>query len=152
MTRCLVLLALVALLSAPASAAAATRASLVDIEDEVMCVTCKIPLNTAQSPQADRQRELIRRLIDRGLHKPQIKAALVAEYGPDVIALPDSDGFGITAYAIPLALLALLIAALALLLPRWRLRAAAGIGDAGAQELSSADARRLHEDLARYER
>ena len=151
MTRCLVLLALVAVLSAPAAASAA-RASLIDIEDEVMCVTCKIPLNIADSPQATRQRELIRRLIERGLDKPQIKAALVDEYGRDVLALPDSDGFGITAYAIPVALLAVLAAALALLLPRWRMRPPAGIGDDSATALSSDDARRLHEDLVRYDR
>ena len=151
MTRRFVLFALIALLLAPASASAA-RASLVDIEDEVMCVTCKIPLNIAESPQATRQRELIRRLIDRGLDKRQIKVALVAEYGKDVLALPEGDGFGITAYAIPIALLAVLIGALALLLPRWRSRAPAGIGDATAKTLSSADADRLDEDLARYDR
>lgn len=147
----MVLLALVAVLSAPAAAAAA-RASLIDIEDEVICVTCKIPLNIADSPQATRQRELIRRLIDRGLDKPQIKAALVDEYGPDVLALPDSDGFGITAYAIPVALLAALAAALALLLPRWRMRQPGGVGDDSATALTSDDARRLHEDLVRYDR
>ncbi|MFP5361556.1 MAG: cytochrome c-type biogenesis protein CcmH [Thermoleophilia bacterium] len=151
MTRALMLVAFVAVLLAPASASAA-RASLVDIEDEVMCVTCKIPLNIAESPQATRQRELIRRLIDRGLDKQQIKAALVAEYGQDVIALPDADGFGITAYAVPIALLAVLAAALALLVPRWRSRSSAGIDDVPAEALSSADAHRLDEELARYDR
>lgn len=151
MTRCFVAWALVAVLLAPAPASAAPP-SLVDIEDEVMCITCKVPLNIAQSPQADRQRELIRRLIGRGLDKQQIKAALVAEYGQDVIALPDSDGFGITAYAIPIALLAVLTAVLGLLLPRWRSRTPVGLGDDLAEALSSVDARRLDEDLARYDR
>jgi len=64
MTRLLALLVLIAVLAAPVRAAA-PRASLVDIEDEVMCVTCKIPLNIAESPQATRERDLIRRLIDR---------------------------------------------------------------------------------------
>lgn len=148
MTR---VLALIAVLAAPALAAA-PRASLVDIEDEVMCVTCKIPLNIAESPQATRERELIRRLIDRGLDKRQIKAALVAEYGNDVLALPDGDGFGVTAYAVPIALLVALIAALALLVPRWRSRAPAGVDDAASETLSSADALRLDEELARYDR
>ncbi|MGH2944493.1 MAG: hypothetical protein ACRDLN_17160, partial [Solirubrobacteraceae bacterium] len=77
--------------------------------------------------------------------------ALVAEYGPNVLALPDEGGFGITAYAIPIALGALVVAALALLAPRWRRRAPAGIAGDGARELSDADATRLDEDLARYE-
>jgi len=138
---------------APAVASAA-RADLIDIEDEVMCVTCKIPLNIAEGPQPNRERELIRRLIEQGQTKEQIKAALVVEYGPQVLALPDDGGFGVTAYAIPLALLALLGGGLALLLPRWRRRAAApaaagGPGEHG--ELSDADATRLDADLARYD-
>jgi cytochrome c-type biogenesis protein CcmH len=141
----------VALLTAPASALAAAKADLVDVEDEVMCVTCKIPLNVAEGPQPDRQREFIRSLIAQGKTKQQIKAALVTEYGPNVLALPDQKGFGITAYAIPLALLALLVTGLALLIPRWRRRAPRAIADEDAALLSDDDARRLDDDLARYE-
>ena len=151
MTRLVVLSALVALGLAPARASAA-GASLVDIEDEVMCVTCKVPLNIAESPQADRQRELIRRLIDRGLDKQQVKAALVAEYGRDVLALPEGKGFGMTAYAMPIGLFAVLTLTLALLLPRWRARAPAAVRDDSIDALSSLDARRLEEDLARHDR
>jgi cytochrome c-type biogenesis protein CcmH len=151
--RSAVLLVLAVALAAPGAAlAAAPRASLVDIEDEVMCVTCKIPLNIAEGPQPDRERELIRDLIAKGRTKAQIKTALVAEYGPNVLALPESDGVGLTAYAVPLALLALLAGGLALLLPRWRRRAAAAPAPEGPAPpaLSSADARRLDDDLARY--
>jgi hypothetical protein len=74
-----------------------------------------------------------------------------------VLALPQDEGFGLTAYAIPLALGAIVVAALALLVPRWRRRPAAGMTTATTSEttaapaISSADARRLDEDLARYE-
>ena len=144
------LLALV--LAAPAPAAA-PKASLVDIEDEVMCTTCNVALNIAESPQANRQRAYIRGLIAQGLDKQQIKAALVREYGEDVLALPDSGGFGITAYAIPFALLALLAGGLALLLPSWRRRSPAGIGatEDAVAPLSDEDARRLEADLVRYD-
>lgn len=138
-----------ALLTAPASAA--PKADLVDVEDEVMCVTCKIPLNVAEGPQPNRQREFIRSLIAQGKTKQQIKAALVTEYGSNVLALPDQKGFGITAYAIPLALLALLVTGLVLLIPRWRRRAPRAVGDEDAALLSDDEARRLDEDLARYE-
>jgi len=154
MTRAapLALLALaLALLTAPAGALAAPKADLVDVEDEVMCVTCKIPLNVAEGPQPNRQREFIRSLIAQGKTKQQIKAALVTEYGPNVLALPDQEGFGITAYAIPLALLALLVTGLVLLIPRWRRRAPRPVGDEDAALLSDDEARRLDEDLARYE-
>lgn len=154
MKRVLLTFALALLLLTPAGARAdAPRASLVDIEDEVMCVTCKIPLNIAEGPQPDRQREFIRGLIAQGRTKEQIKTALAAEYGENVLALPESDGVGLTAYAVPLALLALLLGGLALLIPRWRRRAAAqpsGTDTAPEPELNTAEARRLDEDLARY--
>lgn len=154
MRRSAVLLAGAAALLAttPVTSAAAERPSLPDIEDEVMCVTCNIPLNTAANAQADRQRDLIRTLIAQGRSKQQIKAALVTEYGEDVLALPDSDGFGITAYAIPLALGALLAGGLVVLLPRWRRRTPAGIAADGAPSLSESESSRLDDELERYER
>src|SRR4051794_29608804 len=57
------------------------RASLPDIEDEVMCPTCGVPLALAFSPQAERERQFIRDQIDRGRTKQEIKDALVAEFG-----------------------------------------------------------------------
>jgi cytochrome c-type biogenesis protein CcmH/NrfF len=157
--RGLTLAALAAVLVlAPAGAmAAAPRADLVDIEDEVMCVTCKVPLNIAEGKQPDSERARIRELIAQGKTKEQIKRVLVVEYGEQVLALPDEGGIGITAYAIPPALLAVVLAALALLVPRWRRRPPAGIAGGravsatGATDLSEADARRLDEDLKRYE-
>ena len=150
MRRIALLWALVALAVPAAGLAAAPKSSLPDIEDEVMCTSCNVALNVAESPQADRQRELIRSLIAQGMDKRQIKAKLVSEYGEDVLALPDSSGVGLTAYAIPLGLVALLAAALALGLPRWRRRSPAGIGDNAAPKLSDEETRRLDDDLGRY--
>ena len=48
-------------LAAAAAADAAARASLTDIENDVMCVACHEPLAVAQSPQADAERNYIRR-------------------------------------------------------------------------------------------
>ena len=155
--RALALVALALALLPAAASAAAPRADLVDIEDEVMCVTCKVPLNVAEGTQPDSQREFIRGLVAQGRTKEQIKRALVAEYGPDVLALPEDEGFGLTAYAVPLLLGALVIGGLALLVPRWRRRPAAGMaaggddGESAPTAVSAADARRLDEDLARYE-
>jgi cytochrome c-type biogenesis protein CcmH len=162
MRRALTLGALVLGLLAPAAtaAAAAPKADLVDLEDEVMCVTCKVPLNIAEGSQPDSERNRIRELIAEGKTKAQIKQTLVAELGPQVLALPDSGGVGITAYAVPLALGAIVVAALALLVPRWRRREAMGMtsadgpatGDGAAKsDLSDHDAARLDADLARYD-
>jgi cytochrome c-type biogenesis protein CcmH len=143
--------AVVVLALLPAAALAqkpVPRASLVDIEDEVMCVTCKIPLNIAEGRQPDREREFIRGLIAQGKTKAQIKRALVVEYGDNVLALPAKDGVGLTAYLIPLALFVTLVAGLIVLIPRWRARTPAAAPEA--PSVSTTDAKRLDEDLARY--
>ena len=104
MKRFAALIALIAALgtvvAAPAGGAE-PRASLTDIEDEVMCPICGTPLNLAAAPQAERERAFIRRLIARGQSKEEIKDALVREYGPEVLATPESDGFDLAAWAVP---------------------------------------------------
>jgi cytochrome c-type biogenesis protein CcmH len=134
------------------AAAAAARPSLPTIERQVMCVTCKIPLNVAQSPQADRERAFIQSLIDGGETEAQIKRALVGQYGPTVLALPATHGFDLAAYLVPLAALLALVSVLAVLLPRWRMRAhAASAHGTTPPTLSAADTARLDADLARFD-
>jgi len=146
--------ALIALATPASALAAAPRASFNDIEDEVMCDTCNVPLNIAESARADQQRREIRALIARGLTKEQVKDELKARYGPAVLALPDDEGFSLAVYLVPIAVVAGLVATLVLLLPRWRARrrdAEASGTDTATPELSPADARRLDQDLARYD-
>jgi cytochrome c-type biogenesis protein CcmH len=147
-----VVLALVALLALPALGwTAQPKASFNDIEDEVMCDTCNVPLNIAESPRADQQRREIRALIARGLTKDQIKAKLKARYGPAVLALPDDKGFSLAVYLVPILVVAGLVVLVVLLLPRWRRRPPPESPAAAGPELSAADARRLDQDLERYD-
>jgi cytochrome c-type biogenesis protein CcmH len=148
------LLLLLALTSPTGALAAQPRASFNDVESEVMCDTCNVPLNIAESPRADQERKEIRDLIAQGLTKSQIKATLKARYGPAILALPEDKGFSLAVYLVPIAVVAALLAGAALVAPRWRRRtrlAASTAPAAGAPELSAADARRLDEDLARYD-
>ncbi len=131
---------------------AAPRTTLPIIERQVMCVTCKIPLNVAQSPQADRERAFIQSLIDRGESEAQIKQALVGQYGAAALALPSEHGFSLAAYLVPLAAVLALLVALAVLLPRWRRHARARVGGgAPTSALSAADTARLDADLTRFD-
>ena len=143
-------LLLVLLLAGAGETAAAPRASLPAIERQVMCVTCKIPLNVAESPQADRERAFIQSLIVEGKSEAQIKRALVGQYGPAVLALPSSHGFDLTAYLVPIAALLALLVGLALL-PRWRRGSAAAPAQEPATPLSGSDAARLDADLAHFD-
>jgi cytochrome c-type biogenesis protein CcmH len=149
------LLALLALAVAPAAAfGTQPRASFNDVEDEVMCDTCNVPLNIAESDRADQERAAIRRLIAQGLTKQQILAELKSTYGPGILAKPEDSGFSLAVWWVPVAVVACLVALLATLLPRWRRRGRER-GEEGAQAraptLSAADERRLDEDLARYD-
>lgn len=117
-----------------------------------MCVTCKIPLNVAESAQAGRERALIRRLIAEGRSEAQIKRLLVAEYGPAVLALPSAKGFDLAAYLVPAVVVFTLACLLAVLLPGWRRRAREQRERAGPPHaLSPDDAARLQADLDRFD-
>jgi cytochrome c-type biogenesis protein CcmH len=146
----LALALLLALAPAPAAVAAEPPASLPDIEDEVMCLQCGTALNVSTAPVADRQREFIRRRIDRGQTKEQIKQALVAEFGPAVLAVPEDDGFSIAAWLVPALLVAGGIAGVVLTARRWR--GAGAAGGAPAPSLSADDERRLDAELAAFDR
>ncbi|MEA2215439.1 MAG: cytochrome c-type biosis protein CcmH [Solirubrobacteraceae bacterium] len=147
------LASLIAGAAAPAMAAAVAkpRTSLPQVERQVMCVTCKIPLNVAQSPQADRERAFIQSMIDRGQSEAQVKQSLVGQYGASVLGLPANHGFNAAAYLVPLAAVLALAATLLVLLPRWRRRGRAEDSAPPAPDLSPGDAARLESDLARFD-
>jgi cytochrome c-type biogenesis protein CcmH len=103
----------------------------------------------SNSPVADDERAFIRKLIAQGRTKEQIKAALVAEYGTEILATPEKDGFDLAAYLVP-ALLALLAAGgLAVAARRWRRHPR--VAPAASADLDPDDARRLERDLAAYD-
>src|SRR5687767_3608700 len=116
-----------------------------------MCVECGTALNVSTSPVADREREFIRRRIAEGKTKPEIKAALVEEYGPRVLAVPEGGGFDVAAWLVPglLSLIALVGVGVAAL--RWRGRREEEPAADG-PELDPEDSRRLDADLAAHDR
>lgn len=146
---------LLALAAFPGLAVAATpRASLTDVENDVICVSCHEPLALAQSPQANAERDYIRMLISEGQTKAQIERSLVAQYGVAVLGRPPAHGFNLTVYILPPALVLAGVALLVFTLPRWRARSRAAAGAplaAGAAPLEPGDAHRLDDDLARYD-
>jgi cytochrome c-type biogenesis protein CcmH/NrfF len=153
--RVVVGLVLAAALAIPgiAPASPTPRASLTDIENDVMCVACRTSLAVSESPQAYQEKSFIQRLINRGQTKAQIEHALVTEYGSAVLALPPAHGFNLTVYILPPALVLAGVAVLAVTLPRWRRRTRAqqSGGPASAPRPDPADARRLDDELTRYD-
>jgi cytochrome c-type biogenesis protein CcmH len=151
MIRAAAVVMAIALLLAGASVPAAAQqpqASLPDIEDEVMCTICGTLLAESQSPQADRERALIRQLIAQGNDKDQIKDALVAQYGPRVLATPSGHGFDLLAWLVPGIGILAAIGAIAFMLARQRRRSRPATPG---PDLDSSDLSRLERDMSSYD-
>ena len=126
------------------------RANLPQLEEEVMCPVCGTLLGLSRAPAAERQRAFIRGLIREGRSEDQIKAALVAEYGPQVLALPEDEDTDVFVYLVPLlgligGAILVLIAAIS-----WRRRAERELPEV--EGPSGPEAERLDRDLDRFGR
>ncbi|HEV2772189.1 MAG TPA: cytochrome c-type biogenesis protein CcmH [Thermoleophilaceae bacterium] len=153
----------VAVAPAGALGAACPRTSVAEIENEVMCPVCKTPLGLAQeAPQADRERAFILERVEQCQSKAEIKAALAAEFGDEVLAMPEDEGFDLAAYLVPLLGVVGGLGACALAVVRWRGRRASAPLPPGSSEVSGHPstgdpklepdaAARLERDLDRYD-
>jgi cytochrome c-type biogenesis protein CcmH len=155
MTRALVLgLLLAGILAAPALASE-QHPSLAELEGRIMCPTCKgQTLDESTAPAADAVRRLIVRRIAAGDTRSEIEDRLVAEYGESILAAPPARGFGLLAWVLPIAGLALGALVLGVLARRWsRGRDAPGPDPAanGAGRLDPEVERRIDEELARFD-
>ena len=134
---------------AGSAVAAEPQTTLPDVEDEVMCVQCRTPLNLSTAPVADRERAFIRREIARGKTKEEIKDELVDIFGPTVLAVPEDKGFGLAAYWVPVLVGVLGLIAVVLVARRWR--RPAPFAEA-VPEVRPEDTRRLERELAAHDR
>jgi cytochrome c-type biogenesis protein CcmH len=150
-----VVLVVVATAAIAATPAGAQEGTLPDLEDEVMCIVCGVPLGQApDAPQAERMRAFIVERSEQGLNEDEIKDALVAEFGEAVLATPDTEGFDLAAWLVPG--LAILVAAVAIGFGVWRWRRETpgdSLGPGGSAEppADPEESERLDADLARYD-
>jgi cytochrome c-type biogenesis protein CcmH/NrfF len=137
----------------PAAASPAPKTTVTAIEAEVMCPICGTLLELAESPQAKREKVYVAKLVAEGGSKAEIKDALVAQYGPSVLALPKATGFDLSAYLVPVLALLVAIAVLAFSVARWRKAGdpPSAPGDRGGGGPQGEDAARLDADLGRYD-
>ena len=152
MRQAALILMVLTLVALPASAVAqdCPKTTLGDIEDEVMCPVCGTPLGLAsESPQAQDERAYIQDLIDKCRSKDQVKQALVAEYGKNVLALPgdqgDDDLGDVLVYVIPALGILLAAAGIAFAVVRWRRH------ETQPRALAGTEGARLDDDMERYD-
>ena len=146
-TRFATAVAVLALAVPAAAAAQCPQTTLGDIEEEVMCPVCGTPLELAtEAPQAQREREFIERLIADCRSKDQVKARLAAEFGDEVLATPDDEGFDLAAWIVPGLAVLLALGGIAIAALRWRRR-----GRPDTPAAAPAASSRLDADLERYD-
>ena len=148
--RRLGLVAVAAVLALAATAAAAP--SPADLEAELVCPTCDTTLDQSNAPVAQRMKQIIRLHIAAGWTEAEIKADLVDQFGPGVLAEPPKSGFDLLAWLLPLGLLVAGALGVGVIAWGWSRRGDdAGEEDADARPLDPELERRLDAELERYE-
>lgn len=120
--RLLAVVLLVAVLVPSVALAAEPRFSMTEIETELMCPTCQSRLDLSHSPAANRIRAFVERKREAGWTKEQVKDALVADFGPSVLAAPPASGVGLVAWIVPAALVLGGVVIVVVLTLAWRRR------------------------------
>ena len=146
MRRHVAVVALLALLLAPASA---LGLSVGEVASELRCVTCGTPLDVSNAPVAEQMKAQIELRISQGATKDQIKAEFVREFGEQVLATPRKSGLGLVAWLLPALAVVAGLAAIPVVTRQWAKRNPNGSGPAA--ELSAEDTERLQRELDAFE-
>jgi len=142
-------LAVLATLAVGTTAARADAPNAADLEAELVCPVCETTLDQSNAPVAERMKAFIRTRIAAGDTSQEIKDALVAEFGPGVLAKPPEGGFGLLAWLLPLVALLAGAVVLGVLVRAWSRRRASGAADD--EPLDPVLERRVDEELARFD-
>lgn len=146
MARILVVVLVLLVLCGGASAVGAPNAA--DLEAELVCPVCETTLDQSTAPVAERMKTFLRIRIAAGDTEQEIKDALVAEFGPGVLATPPKGGFGLLAWLLPLVALIAGAVVVGVLLHTWSRRREPR---ADARTLDPELERLVDEELARFD-
>jgi len=144
--RLAALLAVAAFAGGVAGAGAAP--SPADLEAELVCPTCKTTLDQSDAPVARRMKQILRERLAAGATAEEIKAELVAQFGPGVLAEPPKSGFDLLAWLVPLGLLGAGAFGVGALAWGWSRR---GEPDAPAARIDPTLERRIDDELDRFD-
>ena len=150
MIRALVVATAALALASPA-AACTKHASQGSLETQLVCPSCHTTLDESDSEVAREMKAEIARRIARCQSAKQIRDAMVAEFGPTILSTPQTHGFDLLAWVLPLGGAAAGAVALAFAARAWtrgRTPASANLAQAG---LTPEDERRVDDALARFD-
>jgi cytochrome c-type biogenesis protein CcmH len=102
MRAAVALMAALALLVVAPAFASEEHPTQSEMEAELVCPTCHTTLDLSDSPAAQDIKDYVRKRIAEGATKSQIKSELVAQLGPEVLAVPRTHGFDLLAWLLPI--------------------------------------------------
>jgi cytochrome c-type biogenesis protein CcmH len=141
-------------LVAPAAAQACNGWTQQDMQTQLMCITCRVPIDQSESPFANHVRNFLDQKCRAGWTSSQVKDTLVARFGEEILAAPPKHGFTLLAWLVPGAVLLTGIGVAVTLAMRWsrsRRGPPGATPDGGEADLDAALAARIDADLARLE-
>src|SRR6476619_354465 len=145
-------IAVSALALAPAAYACTPRASQASLETKLVCIQCHTTLDESSSPFANELKAEVARRIAKCQTEKQILDAMVAEFGPTVLSTPQTHGFDLLAWVLPIGGILLGAAALAFGARYWsRKQQSDSAPPNPIAALAPEDERRVDDALARYE-
>ena len=149
--RALAVVAAALALAAPA-AACTPKASQSHLETLLVCLQCHTTLDESNSTFANQMKAEVARRIALCQSEQQILDAMVAQFGPTVLSEPQTHGFDLLAWVLPIG--GILLGALAIAggAVYWsRNRASNSLLLDDGPPLDPEDERRVDEELARFD-
>ena len=138
-------------LTAPAAALACNGWSEEDMQTQLMCVTCRVPIDQSTSLFAQHVRSFLHQKCVAGWTGSRVKDTLVRQFGEEILAAPPKRGFGLLAWVVPGAVLLAGIGTAVMLVVRWSRRRGGPPRPPPPASLDPAIAARIDADLAGFE-
>jgi cytochrome c-type biogenesis protein CcmH len=140
----------VAALALAAGANACTKpASQADLETKLVCIECHTTLDQSNSPFAVEMKREIAQQIRECRTEKQIIDSMVAQFGKEILSTPQTHGFDLLAWVLPLGGVA--VGAVGLGVGAWRWSSTRGRRPGEPAELAPEDLRLVDEELARFD-
>ena len=145
-------LALAALAFAAAAPASEQHPTQGELEAELVCPSCHVPLDESNSDVAQQMKSFIRAHIALGWMKSRIENALAAQLGDGIYGVPRTHGFDLLAWLLPFGGIALGAVVIGGGAWRWsRTGSRSGAEPAAGPALDAESERRVDEELARFD-
>jgi cytochrome c-type biogenesis protein CcmH len=138
-------------LAAPSAALACIGWSEQDMQTQLMCITCRVPIDQSESAFAQHVRSFLHQKCVAGWTGSQVKDTLVNRFGEEILAAPPKHGFSLLAWLVPGAVLLAGIGVAATLALRWSRSRTGPPRPPPDEDLDAATAARIDADLAGFE-